>query len=175
MTGFARAARSQPKSAARSTPSASTMSAASARVNVSVLYQFVDTAKRPWLTDVGSAAASLGRAARGSVAPRKMACRAAAGGVSFAVQGHRRALEGQPSRCPFLIGERKWMPRRATLFYLLPSRFFAQELPGLCIKLFSARSFFAFGGVGIFGAAESTGLTAATPKEKAPLSGWRRG
>src|SRR5262249_27787515 len=26
------------------------------------------------------------------------------GDVSFAVQGHRRALEGQPSRCPFLTG-----------------------------------------------------------------------
>src|SRR5262249_8257195 len=117
------------------------MSAASAHVNVSVLYQFVDTANRPWLTDVGSAAASLGRAARGSVAPRKMACRAAAGGVSFAVQGHRRALEGQPSRCPCLNGERKWRPRRATLFYLPASRSFAQELPGLWIKLFSARSF----------------------------------
>src|SRR6516165_1965792 len=39
----------------------------------------VDTANWPWLTDVGSAAANLGRAARGSVAPRKMACRAAAG------------------------------------------------------------------------------------------------
>ena len=37
------------------------------------------------------------------------------GDVSFAVQGHRRALEGQPSRCPFLIGERKWMPRHSTL------------------------------------------------------------
>jgi len=79
MTGLVRATRSQPKSAARSTPSASTMSAASARVNVSVLYQFVDTANRPWPTSVAPRRGSLpGRVARGSVAPRKMACRPAA-------------------------------------------------------------------------------------------------
>jgi len=48
-----------------------------------------------------------GRAARGSVVPRKMACRICRGGSHSAVQGHRFALEGQPSRCPFLIG-RKW-------------------------------------------------------------------
>src|SRR5262249_22116491 len=39
----------------------------------------------------------------------------ARGAVSFAVQGHRRAVGGQPSRCPFLIGELKWMPRHSTL------------------------------------------------------------
>src|SRR5215831_5611988 len=50
-----------------------------ARVNVSVLYQFVDTANRPWPTNVAPAAGLLlGRAARGSVS-RKMACRPAAG------------------------------------------------------------------------------------------------
>jgi len=54
--------------------------AASARVNVSVLYQFIDTAKRPWPTGVAPRRISFGRAARGSVAPRKMACRPAAGG-----------------------------------------------------------------------------------------------
>src|SRR5215469_9685256 len=54
--------------------------AASAHVNVSVLYQFVDTANRPWPTGVAPRRISFGRAARGSVAPRKMACRPAAGG-----------------------------------------------------------------------------------------------
>jgi len=54
--------------------------AASAHVNVSVLYQFIDTAKRPWPTGVAPRRISFGRAARGSVAPRKMACRPAAGG-----------------------------------------------------------------------------------------------
>jgi hypothetical protein len=44
-----------------------------------------------------------GRAARGPVAPRKMACRPAAGGF-HTVQGHQRAhREGQLGRCPFLI------------------------------------------------------------------------
>jgi hypothetical protein len=43
------------------------------------LYQFVDTAKPPWLTGVAPRRLSpSGRAARGSVAPRKMACRSAA-------------------------------------------------------------------------------------------------
>src|SRR5262245_27597526 len=32
-----------------------------------------------------------------------MACRPAAGGSHSAVQGHQLALEGQPSRCPFLL------------------------------------------------------------------------
>src|SRR5262249_4261768 len=78
--------------------------AASAHVNVSVLYQFVDTAKPPWPTSVAPRRLSFGRAARGSVAPRKMACRPAAGERIIAVQGHRPALEGQPPRCPFPIG-----------------------------------------------------------------------
>src|SRR5436190_10606475 len=40
-----------------------------------------------------------GRVARGSVAPRKMACRPVRG-VNLAVQGHRLALEGQRLGCP---------------------------------------------------------------------------
>ena len=42
-----------------------------------------------------------GRAARGSVAPRKMACRSAAGSKHLSVQGHRRALKGQSHGCSF--------------------------------------------------------------------------
>src|SRR5262249_15738273 len=39
-----------------------------------------------------------GRAARGPVAPRKMACRPAAGNVvNFAVQGHQLAHRGRPA------------------------------------------------------------------------------
>ena len=75
-----------------------------ARVNVSVLYQFVDTATPPWPTSVAPRGGVFpGRAARGSVVPRKMACRTCRGGSHSAVQGHRLALEGQPNRCPFLI------------------------------------------------------------------------
>src|SRR5262245_3172175 len=44
-----------------------------------------------------------GRAARGPVAPRKMACRPPVGNA-LAVQGYRLALGGQPGRCPVLIG-----------------------------------------------------------------------
>src|SRR5215471_1501558 len=54
----------------------------------------VDTANRPWTTSVvAPRRAFLGRAARGPVAPRKMACRPAAGAIS-AVQGHQRAHRG---------------------------------------------------------------------------------
>src|SRR5262245_66285573 len=50
--------------------------AALAHVNVSVLYQFIDTASPPWPTSIALRQhISFGRAARGSVAPRKMACR----------------------------------------------------------------------------------------------------
>src|SRR5262245_19533632 len=79
--------------------------AASARVNVSVLYQFVDTAKRPWPTGV-LAASTLGRIAWGSVAPRKMACRLAREGKHSqrfkAINSRTR--EGQLGRCPFQSG-----------------------------------------------------------------------
>src|SRR5262249_41933833 len=47
---------------------------------------------------------------------------------------------------------RERTPRRAALLCSPPRRSFA--LPGLWITLFSARSFFTFGVVGIFGAAE---------------------
>ena len=69
--------------------------AASAHVNVSVLYQFVDSATQPWRTSVAPRRGFLSRsAARGPVAPRKMACRPAAGMVNFAVQGHQLAHRG---------------------------------------------------------------------------------
>src|SRR5262249_40156509 len=71
--------------------------AASARVNVSVLYQFVDTAKPLCPTSIAPRRLSFGRAARGPGAPRKMTCRPAAAERIIAVQGHRLALEGQPS------------------------------------------------------------------------------
>jgi hypothetical protein len=48
-----------------------------------------------------------GRTARGSAAPRKMACRLARGRAwtLHSVQGHRLAhREGQPGRCPFQSG-----------------------------------------------------------------------
>src|SRR5262245_22369554 len=53
------------------------------------------------------AAGNPGRAARGSVVPRKMACRPAARGETFHSRSkaiNSRTGEGQPSCCPFLIG-----------------------------------------------------------------------
>src|SRR5262249_30380318 len=101
LTGFVRAARSQPKSAARSTPSARPMSAASARVNVSVLYQFVDTATRPWPTFVAprrgfsrSGSAELGRSQKDGL-PSCRAGRARFSAVRFKAI-NSRTEEGQP-------------------------------------------------------------------------------
>ena len=75
--------------------------AALARVNVSVLYQFVDTAKRPLPTSVALAAGSfpVGQRVARSL-PERWPAVLLRGIV--AVQGHRLALEGQPGRCPFL-------------------------------------------------------------------------
>jgi hypothetical protein len=53
------------------------------------------------------AAGNPGRAARGSVVPRKVACRPAARGETFHSRFkaiNSRTREGQPGRCPFLIG-----------------------------------------------------------------------
>src|SRR5262245_27847503 len=55
------------------------------------------------------AAGNPGRAARGSVVPRKMACLPAARGETFHSRFkaiNSRTQEGQPGRCPFLIGSR---------------------------------------------------------------------
>src|SRR5262249_12265556 len=80
--------------------------AASAHVNASLLYQFVDTAKRPWPTSVAPRRVSSGRVARGPVAPRKMACRPLAGKAS--ISGSRPSTRargaGAASSLPLLIG-----------------------------------------------------------------------
>jgi hypothetical protein len=63
------------------------------RVNVRIFYQLVDTGERPWPTRNWPCDGNLpGRAARGSVVPRKMACRLARGESLLAVQGHQCAL-----------------------------------------------------------------------------------
>src|SRR5262249_57779976 len=87
--------------------------AALARVNVSVLYQFIDTANRSWPTGV-LAASTLGRIAWGSVAPRKVACRLAREGSI--VNGSRPSTRarGQPVLPPS-NREGGWTPRRTTL------------------------------------------------------------
>jgi hypothetical protein len=82
--------------------------AASIRVNVSVLYQSFDTAGRSLPTRVALCGGNpSGRAARGSVAPRKMACRPARGGwhgkLGFKAINSRTG-KGQPERCPFQSG-----------------------------------------------------------------------
>src|SRR5262245_49605066 len=69
------------------------------------------------------AAGNPGRAARGSVVPRKMACRPAARGETFHSRFkaiNSRTREGQPGRCPFLIGSRNGRQVARPRFALLP-------------------------------------------------------
>src|SRR5215475_753795 len=68
--------------------------AASARVNVSVLYQFIDTANRPWPTNVVRAAGTPSIEQRVARSPERWPAVLPRGDVSFAVQGHPLALEG---------------------------------------------------------------------------------
>src|SRR5262249_189495 len=64
----------------------------------------------------------LDRAARGSVAPRKMACRPAAGDgtARFKAINSRTEERGSSGRCPFLIGSRNGRQVARPRFALLP-------------------------------------------------------
>jgi hypothetical protein len=79
--------------------------AALAHVNVSVFYQPLTPPSSLGLLASPRAAGNsrpgsawLGRSQKDGL----LSCRAG-GDISFAVQGHRLAQEGQPGRCPFLI------------------------------------------------------------------------
>jgi len=104
--------------------------AALAHVNVSVLYQFVDTAKPPWPTSV---APRRGLSRSGSAWPGRSqkdglpSCRGRVCIQRFKAIDSRE--EGQPGCCPF-HREREWTPRRATLLCSPPFRSSAQASPG---------------------------------------------
>jgi hypothetical protein len=72
-------------------------------VGVRAARRIVDIPNRRQPTTRASSGLS-GRAARGSVSLRKMACRSRCWEEHLAVQGHRPALEGQPRGCPFVVG-----------------------------------------------------------------------
>jgi hypothetical protein len=77
------------------------------RAALDMAVPIVDSANRPWPTSRSARGGDLpGRAARGSVAPRKMACRPVRG-VNLAVQGHRLALEGAATVLPLFYRERQ--------------------------------------------------------------------
>ena len=105
------------------------------------LYQFVDTANWPWPTSVAPRRVSSGRAARGPVAPRKMACRPLAGKASISGSRPSTRAEGAAWSLPLLIGGRKWMPSRATSLCSPSCRCPAQSPPGRGIETFLARCF----------------------------------
>src|SRR5262249_27795173 len=116
--------------------------AASAHVNVSVLYQPLTAPTGLGLLGC-SRRAPFGRAARGSVAPRKMACRLAREGKHsqrFKAINSRTG-EGQPDRCPFLKRGQEWTPKRATLLCSPSCPCSAQSSLGRGIEFFLARPF----------------------------------
>jgi hypothetical protein len=97
----------------------------------------------PWPTSVTPGRYPSGRAARGSVVPRKMACPLACGafhGLRGSRPSTRAQGRGSLTAAPF-NREQKWTRRRATLLCLPPSRCFAQWSPGQGIEIFWARPF----------------------------------
>src|SRR5947208_1542136 len=77
----------------------------SAHVNVTVLYQLVDSANWPWPTNAArhrGGLFSVGQRVARSLPERWPAYLPR--GKSLAVQGHCLALKGQRPCCPFLIG-----------------------------------------------------------------------
>jgi len=147
--------------------------AASAHVNVSVLYQFVDTGHRPWPTGIVPRGGLFpGRAARGPVAPRKMACRPAAGVNATAVQGHQLAHRGGAAwSLPLSKREREWTPRRATSLCSPSCRCSAQSRLGRGIETFLARCFLPSEQSRWSAQPIGSGADSRHAKGKAPLSG----
>src|SRR5262249_1760634 len=104
------------------------------------------------------AAGNPGRAARGSVVPRKVACRPAArgagGDVSFAVQGHQFAHTGGAAwSLPLSNREQEWTPRHATLLCSLPVAVLRRLRLELGSRYFGF-GLFVLGVVAVFGIAE---------------------
>src|SRR5262249_45787524 len=117
--------------------------AASAHVNVSVLYQFVDTAKRPWPIRVTprqesprSGSAWLGRSQKDGLPT----CHGE-GCISRLKAINSRKGEGAAWSLPLSNREREWTPRRAMLLCSPPCRSSAEASPGVGVTLFWVRSF----------------------------------
>jgi|GraSoiStandDraft_40_1057318.scaffolds.fasta_scaffold471838_2 hypothetical protein len=123
-------------------PHVEILCAASARVKVRIFYQPLTAPTGLGLLVAFRGGSFPGRAARGSVAPRKMACRPPAGKQALAVQGHQLAHKGGAAWwLPLSNREREWTPRRATLLCSPPCRCSAQASPGVGVTLFWDRSF----------------------------------
>jgi hypothetical protein len=95
----------------------------------------------------------LGRAARGSVAPERWPYRPPAG-TTFSVQGHRRALEGQPSSLPLSNRVAEMGAKTRDLLLLAAGSLFIAVSAWSSAHPFFASVFFAFAVVAIVGAAE---------------------
>jgi hypothetical protein len=97
-----------------------------------------------------------GRAARGSVAPRKMACRPAAGGVVSGSRPSARA-RGQPGRCPFLVENKREAAMDAktrNLTLLAGLSLFCAGVAWISDHFVLGSVFFAFGAVAAYAIAE---------------------
>ena len=117
--------------------------ATSARVNVSVLYQFVDTANRPWPTSVAPRrfSPSVGQRVARSLPERWPAVPAAGGRMRRFKAINSRTEEGAAWSLPLSNREREWTPTYAASVCSPPCRCSAQASPGLGIAVFLPRSF----------------------------------
>jgi hypothetical protein len=114
----------------------------------------VDGVSPAWPTSIALAAGiTFGRAARGSVAPRKMACRPAAGSVRMHC-GSRPSTRAEGAAWSLPLCNREWTPTEpATLSSSPPCRSFAHSSRGLVATLFWGAVFFALGVGAVLGAA----------------------
>src|SRR5262245_22854345 len=113
--------------------------AASARVNVSVLYQFVDTANRSWPSSIALRLVfPVGQRVARSLPERWPAVLPR--GLAFGSRPSTRARRGSLVAAPFKSGQ-EWTPGHATLLCSSPCRSSAQASPGFWITLFWVRSF----------------------------------
>jgi len=149
--------------------------AASACVNVSVFYQPLTAPTALGLLGVAprrgfsrSGSAWLGRS-------QKDGLPTCCGDMRITVQGHQLAHRGSLVAAPSNRGGRKWTPRRATLLCSPSCPCYAQSSLGRGIEMFLARSFLRSAQSRLSAQPMGSGADSRHAKEKAPLSGRRRG
>src|SRR5262249_17223592 len=114
---------------------------ASTRVNVRIFYQpLTAPTGLGLLTSAPRRRVSVGQHAARSL-PERWPAVLPRGDVSFAVQGHRRALDWAARSLPLSNLERDWTPRGATLFLLAGLSLFCAGVAWISGNLFWVASF----------------------------------
>src|SRR5262249_41057672 len=130
--------------------------APSARVDVSVLYQFVDTGHRPWPTWRRSAAGFFRSGSAWLGRSQKDGLPSCGGGPGFFFWRFKainsRTGEGQPGRCPFQIGEMNAKTRDLALLTALS--LFCAGVAWILDHLVLGSVFFALGVAAALGIAQ---------------------